>query len=260
MRINEDFIEQDGVLDQISSADISIKNPAFIMQDRRPVVELLREWDSILYLEIGDWWNKEPDYLTQVEKMVVKYTSKLRDVLERLPFRVEMSSFVVGSGMTSSQWDGSDDGGGFTTFLKYLLNQTEDDKGIQKITKLFVGIRLKQDVINLQKTFVSLSHISNIIFKLTKVLDFMIIYKGYSWNEFYIYSGKGIGYIMKRNLEKDIEDACVKVEPNFYGIDRWMEMLCVLSRHDRKEITCSDYDFTMNEIRKFREMLRTKNI
>lgn len=122
MRINEDFIEQDGVLDQISSADISIENPAFIMQDRRPVVELLREWDSILYLEIGDWWNKEPDYLTQVEKMVVKYTSKLRDVLERLPFRVEMSSFVVGSGMTSSQWDGSNDGGGFTTFLKYLLN------------------------------------------------------------------------------------------------------------------------------------------
>lgn len=149
MRINEDFIEQDGVLDQISSADISDENPYFIMQNRRPVIELLKDWNCIFFLEIGDWWNNEPDYLTQVEKMVVKYTSKLRDVLERLPFRVEMSPFIVGSGMTSSQWDGSNDGGGFTTFLKYLLNQTEDDKGIRKITKLFFGIHLKQQSVNL---------------------------------------------------------------------------------------------------------------
>ena len=76
------------------------------------------------------------------------------------------------------------------------------------------------------------------------------------WNQFYIYSGKGIGYIMKRNLEKDIEDACGDEDPNFYGIDRWMVMLCILSGHERKDINSDDYVFTMNEIAKFREMLR----
>ena len=84
----------------------------------------------------------------------------------------------------------------------------------------------------------------------------MILYKPYLWDQFYIYSGKGIGYTMKRDLEKDIEDACVDEEPNYYGIDKWMDMLCILSGHERKDIKSLDYDFTMNEIAKFREMLR----
>lgn len=256
MRINEDFIEQDGVLDQLSSSDISDENPYFIMQNRRPVSELLTGWNCIIYLEIGDWWNKEPDYLTQVEKMIVKYSKKLRDVLERLPYQVEMSPIIVGSGMSDSQWNNSSTGGGFTQYKTYLLQQTEDDKGIQKITKLFFGIHLKQQSVNLQKTFVALAQVSNIIFKLTKVLDYMILYKSYLWEQFYIYSGKSIGDKMSRSLEKDMEDACVKVEPNFYGIDRWMDMLCILSGHERKDIKSLDYDFTMNEIAKFREMLR----
>lgn len=256
MRINEDFIDQDDNLEQMTNRDVSIEKPAFIMQDRRPVVELLHEWDSILYLEIGDYWNNEPDYLKHVEQMVVKYTSKLRDVLERLPYQVEMSPIIVGSGMSDSQWDASFDGGGYPTFMKYLLNQTEDDKGIQKITKLFFGIHLKQQSVNLQKTFVALAQVSNIIFKLTKVPDFMILYKPYLWEQFYIYSGRSIGDKMSRSLEKDMEDACVKVEPNFYGIDRWMDMLCILSGYERKDIKKLDYDFTMNEIAKFREILR----
>ena len=60
---------------------------------------------------------------------------------------------------------------------------------------------------------------------------------------------------MKTCLENDMEDACVQEEPNFYGIDRWMEMLCVFAGHDRKEM--KSYD-TMEEIKKFREMLRKK--
>ena len=260
MRINEDFIEQDGVLDQIASSDISDENPYFIMQNRRPVIEILKDWNCIFYLEIGDYWNKDEDYLQQVEQMVVKYSKKLRDVLERLPYQVEMSPVIVGSGMSDTQWDGSSTGGGFTTFLKYLLNQTEDDKGIQKITKLFFGIHLKQQSVNLQKTFVALAQVSNIIFKLTKVPDFMILYNPYLWEQFYIYSGKTIGDNMTRRLKNDMEDACVDEEPNFAGIDRWMDMLCILSGHERKDINKMNYDFTMNEITKFREMIRTKNI
>lgn len=63
---------------------------------------------------------------------------------------------------------------------------------------------------------------------------------------------------MKTCLENDMEDACVQEEPNFYGINRWMEMLCVFAGHDRKEMKSCDYDFTMEEIKKFREMLRKK--
>ena len=143
MRINEDFIEQDGVLDQLSSSDISDENPYFIMQNRRPVIELLKDWNCIFFLEIGDYWNKDDDYLNQVEQMIVKYSKKLRDVLEHLPYQVEMSSIIVGSGMSETQWDNSSTGGGFTQYKTYLLQQTEDDKGIQKITKLFFGIHLK---------------------------------------------------------------------------------------------------------------------
>ena len=233
------------------------------MQDRRPIIELFRGWDSILYIEIGDYWNNDEDYLKQVEQMVFKYSKKLRDVLERLPFRVEMSSFIVGSGMTESQWDNSDTGGGFTQYKNYLLQQTEDDKGIQKVTKLFLGIRLPQATVNLQKTFFSLSQISKIIFKITKVTDFMILYNKthlHIWDNFYIYNGKTVGYNMKSRLEKDIEDASVDEEPNFYGIDVWMDMLCILSGHSCREIKTCNYDFMMNEIAKFREMLRTKNI
>lgn len=262
MRINEDFIDQDDNLEQMTNRDVSIENPAFIMQDRRPVVELLHEWDSILYLEIGDYWNNEPDYLKHVEQMVVKYTSKLRDVLERLPYRVEMSQFVVGSGMNDGEWE-HDDTNGFSLYKTYLLNQTKDDRGIQKETKLFLGIRLPQKEINLQKTFVALSQISKIIFKITKVTCFMILYNKKHvdiWDNFYIYNKKAIGYNMKIRLEKDMEDASVDEEPNFYGIDLWMDMLCILSGHSCREIKICDYDFTMNEIRKFREMLKTKNI
>ena len=262
MRINEDFIDQDDNLEQMTNQDVSIENPEFIMQDRRPVVELLREWDSILYLEIGDYWNNQPDYPKHVEQMVVKYTRKLRDVLERLPYRVEMSQFVVGSGMNDGEWE-HDDTNGFSQYKTYLLNQTEDDRGIQKETKLFLGIRLPQREINLQKTFVALSQISKIIFKITNVPGFIILYNESHlkiWNDFHIYSGRTVGNEMKKRLEKDIEDASVDEEPNYYGIDVWMDMLCILSGHSCKEIKIMDYQFTVEQIRKFREMLRTKNI
>ena len=69
-QINEDFIEQEDIIDDITDTDLSDENPYFIMQDRRPVIELLNDWDCIFYLEIGDYWvnfAKTPDYLKQVE-------------------------------------------------------------------------------------------------------------------------------------------------------------------------------------------------
>ena len=40
-----------------------------------------------------------------------------------------MSPIVIGSGLSNTGWDGSYDGGGFSTYDKYLLGHTEDDKG-----------------------------------------------------------------------------------------------------------------------------------
>ena len=96
------------------------------------------------------------------------------------------------------------------------------------------------------------------IFKIAKIQDFLVLYNSYLWQQFYIHSGDGIGNNMVKSISCDMEDACVQEEPNFYGIDRWMEMLCVFAGHDRKEMKSCDYDFTMEEIKKFREMLRKK--
>ena len=237
--------------------DVDEENSVFIMQDRRPISELLNGWDFIVHVEVGDFWTKTdtPEDMENIKLTVLSCAQRIHNAIERLLYNVVKSPVVIGSGLTNTAWDSSYDGGGFTTYDKYLLGHTEDDKGFQKITKLFFGIRLEQNQINLQKAFIALSQISKIIFKITKTNAFYVLYHAYLWNSFYIHDGTGIGNNMQKCLRRDMEDACVSDEPNFYGIDRWLDALCIFSGHTRKDIS-KDYDFTMEEIRKFREMLR----
>ena len=143
MRINEDYIEQDNIIGQMTS-DVSDENPVFIMQNRRPVKDLLKDWKFIIHFEVSNYWDnvQGAEAMRQVEEMVIQCTTRLRAAIERLPYNVEMSQFVVGSGMAESQWNASYDGGGFTQYKTYLLEHTDDDKGIQRITKIFLGINL----------------------------------------------------------------------------------------------------------------------
>ena len=229
MRINEDFIEQEDIIDDITDTDIIDENPYYIMQDRRPVKELLKDWDCIFFIEIGDYWTKVPDYVKRVEEMVNIYTRQLTDMIGRLPYGVEMSKFVVGSGLNDGEFEHEDTE--FSTYKEYLLNQTDDDNGIQKETKLFLGISLNQKTLNIQKAFVALSKISNIIFRITKAKEFTILYKKNNTFEsnWVFNSATGVDD-MRTRLEKDIDS-------NYAGrITKWTDILCVLAGHDN----CAD--------------------
>ena len=256
MRINEDYIDQDNIIDQ-PVVDADEGNSVFIIQDRRPISKLLKGWDFIVHVEVGDYWTKAdtPEDMKNIELTFLSCAQRIHNAIERLPYNVDMSPIVIGSGLTKYGWYGSKDGGGFTTYDKYILGNTEDDKGYPKITKLYFGIRLEQNQINLQKAFIALSQVSKIIFKITNTNAFHVLYHTYLWDSFYIHDGTGIGSNMQKCLRRDMEDACVSDEPNFYGIDRWLDALCIFSGHTHKDIS-KDYDFTMEEIRKFREMLR----
>jgi hypothetical protein len=99
---------------------------------------------TFINFEVSNYWDnvQGAEAMRQVKEMVIQCTTRLRAAIERLPYNVEMSQFVVGSGMTESQWNASYDGGGFTQYKTYLLEHTDDDKGIQRITKIFLGINL----------------------------------------------------------------------------------------------------------------------
>ncbi len=258
MRINEDYIdqEQDIIIEQ-PDVDADEGNSVFIMQHRRPISELLNGWNFIVHVEVGGYRTKAetPEDMENIKQTVISCAQRIHDAIERLPYNVAMSPVVIGSGMTNTGWDRSYDGGGFTTYDRYILGHTEDDNGFQKITKLFFGIRLEQNQINLQKAFIALSQVSKIIFKITKTNAFHVLCPAHMWNLFYIHDGTGIGYNMQNCLRLNIEDACVSNQPNFYGIGRWLDALCMFSGHTRKDIS-DDYDFIMEEIRKFKEMLR----
>ena len=234
-------------------------NSVFIMQDRRPISELLNGWDFIVHAEVGDFWTKAdtPEDMENIKLTVLSCAQRIHDAIERLPYNVDMSPAVIGSGLTNTGWDRSYDGGGFSRYDKYLLGHTEDDKGFQKITKMFFGIRLEQNQINLQKAFIALSQVSKIIFKITKTNALYVLYNFYLWDSFYIHDGTGFASNMQKCLRLDMENACVSDQPNFYGINKWLEALCIFSGHTRKDIS-KDYDFIMEEIRKFREMLRKR--
>lgn len=210
MRINEDYIDQDIILEQ-PDVDTDEGSSVFIMQDRRPISELLKGWDFIIHVEVGDFWTKAdtPEDMKNIELTVLSCAQRIHDAIERLPYNVVMSPIVIGSGMTNMGWDKSYDGGGFSTYDKYLLGHTEDDRGFQKITKLFFGIHLEQNQINLQKAFIALSQISKIIFKITKTNAFRVLYHAYLWYSFYVHDGTGIGNNMQKCLRQDMEDACV---------------------------------------------------
>ena len=68
MRINEDYIEQDNIIGQMTS-DVSDENPVFIMQNRRPVKDLLKDWKFIINFEVSNYWDnvKGPEAMRQIE-------------------------------------------------------------------------------------------------------------------------------------------------------------------------------------------------
>ena len=185
--------------------------------------------------------------------MVREYTKKLTDTFERLSYGIQMSKVVVGSGLNDGEFEHENTG--FSTYKDYLLNQTDDDNGIQKETKLFFGISLNQGTLNLQKAFIALSKISNIIFRTTKVNEFMILYKMYTWFDmFRIFNSTTGRDDIKSRLDKDIHIA-TDGDPMFRNsdsINQWMYTLCVLAGHN---IEGANFDFD-KEMQKFRDMLR----
>ena len=74
MRINEEFLDKDDNMQSITNvADDDLQSsPAFIMQNRRPVIELVGDYKFLLYLPFGDYWNKNPNFVKELEMTIKK--------------------------------------------------------------------------------------------------------------------------------------------------------------------------------------------
>ena len=82
MRINEDYIDQDIIIDQPAVNDDE-GNSVFIMQDRRPISELLKGWNFIVHVEVGDYWTNAdtPEDMKNIELTVLSCAQKIHDAI-----------------------------------------------------------------------------------------------------------------------------------------------------------------------------------
>ena len=190
MRINEEFLDKDDNMQSITNvADDDLQSsPAFIMQDRRPVIKLVGDYKFLLYLPFGDYWNKNPNFVKELETTIKKRITKLKSVLERSVLDIETTPFIIGSSMNDGEWEHSRDRS--LSFCQYLTEQTDDDNGFQKETNVFIGIRLKQSVPNLWDAYMKLSQVLALFFKLSHLPQIFFLWKQYDSDTFDNYERK----------------------------------------------------------------------
>lgn len=88
-RLNEDFLDNVST-DDIKRQDDSLENPDYIMQDGRPVSELLSDYMCCVHTCINF------DFMIRIKALC----TRLRQLTERLPFNLDVSPVIISYGLT----------------------------------------------------------------------------------------------------------------------------------------------------------------
>ena len=88
-RLNEDFLDNVSA-DDIKRQDDSLENPDYIMQDGRPVSELLNDYMCCVHTCINF------DFMVRIKALC----TRLRQLTERLPFNLDVSPVIISYGLT----------------------------------------------------------------------------------------------------------------------------------------------------------------
>jgi hypothetical protein len=234
MVINESFFSDDNIED-INSAiedtetasDSEIRNKDWMLQDKRPIEELIGDYPCIVNFELMFYKTTDEEASQKIDKIC----RKLRMMFSNFDSG-EMSLVIAGSCWTENEWRYSTVDTGFTTYVKYLLNQTQHDKGIQHTTQFFFGIRLNcGDVVNLEKAYDFIRFTVKAVNNITKTQQVLILFKNHvvyknsvSWDEMYF----NPNHNAEISLRKAISYTEPKEDANYAPLHSYKEMLFVV--------------------------------
>ena len=233
MVINESFFSDDNIED-INSAiedtetasDSEVRNKDWMLQDKQPVEQLIGEYPCIVNFKL-----RFDDTGDDTYKEIDKMCRKLQTMFGNFDSG-EMSPVIAGSCWTEDEWRYSTVDTGFTTYVKYLLNQTQHDKGIHRTTQFFFGIRLNcGDVVNLQKAYDFIRFTVKAVNNITKAQQVLILFKNHvvyknsvSWDEMYF----NPNHNAEISLRKAISYTEPKEDANYAPLHSYKEMLFVV--------------------------------
>ena len=221
-RLNEDFLDNVSA-DDIKRQDDSLENPDYIMQDGRPVSELLNDYMCCVHTCINF------DFMVRIKALC----TRLRQLTERLPFNLDVSPVIISYGLTEDQWRNANFDTGFLTYEKYLMGHTEDQGG-KKHVHLFMGIKLNGGL-SYTKAFDVVYMISKIVFSVIPMdvtTEFEFIYHAYSYDMYY-FQRDGRSLVMK--MREAIECVTADEEPNSHPIDCLTELFCTICNVSYRE-------------------------
>lgn len=253
MILNEDYFDK-ADLDNLDipgdlDADDEYSTRNWEMQAQRPIAEILKDYMCYVNFELR--------IVDKDEQWVYNLCDRLKHSFDLLPGDVVTSPIIIGSRLSNSQFDSlsledNEKRGGFLYYLPYIMGQTMDDKGIQLCTQFYFGVRVDcGDKIDNTKALETVRTISNIIFGITKVEHITLINNKSNpkvshkplYDESYVNKGNSI----LRRIKEAMDCANVDVEPNWYPINCWMELLCTVCGKSYTTLKYNYEDF-------FREM------
>jgi len=233
-QLTEDFLD-DVSIEDVKRHDDNNINPDYIMQDGRPVSEMLSGYTCFVHAN--------SDNLLFRLKMMCE---RIQSVMSRLPFNLDASPIVISQGLSEDRWRYANYDTGYSTYEKYILDRpaeyNQNNKTLYK--HAIFGIRLNGRP-SYTKAFDLIYQICKIMFAFftsadTNQVDF--IFKAYSYDTVKIQRGSTtIVYKMKEAI------ACVRaaVDPNSAPLDDLIELFCTICGESYKkawELRSNGYD------------------
>jgi hypothetical protein len=209
--------------DDIKRQDDSFENPDYIMQDGRPVSELLSDYMCCVHTCINS------KFMVRIKA----FCTRLRQLTERLPFNLDVSPVIISYGLSEDQWRYANFDTGFLTYEKYLMGHTEDQGG-KKYVHLFMGIKLNGGL-SYTKAFDVVYMTSKIVFSVIPIdvtTRFEFIYHAYSYETNYFQRD---GRSLVQKMYDAINNVTAPVEPNSYPIDCLTELFCTICNVSYRE-------------------------
>lgn len=179
MLLNEDFFDEQDIDVSVSSIDSNIESENYMMQDKRPVEQLLAEFQCFGHISLNlSQQQISSDY-------VYKLCDRLKKFLDAIQ-NTEISKIIIGSSLTAHEYNKDETiPEDQITWLNYLVRQTRDDNGITENTHLFFGVKTlrKDNYILAQST---LTKILNIIGNLTDITEIEMIFRNIDFNSMFL--------------------------------------------------------------------------
>ena len=252
MRLNEDYFNDiDTMVQDSDSVETQVQRYPDIceLQAQRPVSEILSGYNLILEITIEMFGD-----LDDVENYVYGFSKRLKDRLDYF-WALDASKVIIGSRLNGRDFDRAENTtgkeSGFFYYDKYIMLQTRDDHGIQNVTQLYIGLKLKGRP-NYIRAYMALKTIIKMVQKLSPSLDYVEFIIRDSTFHRCLFSDE---YTPDYKLRKALEAAEDKSGPNSAPIDAFKEVLCCLYGQSYKDSWKLDHN---SFIRQMHEALDKK--